>query len=562
MSFADFFHKDTSPLDLNKINKSFRRGQAMNNPVVDALDVVGTTSNTKNGKDNLKQAEKLDDMDKHSIVRYKQQLNQYSKNILIQSIIRTRTNQIIKYCTPSQWTADGIGYHIVPCKAQDTPLTKDQQKEIDELEKFIYYTGTEKRDWRDTFPNFIVKLLDNLFVQDQINIERIFDTKRSNNLNHFNIVDSSTIIISKHPNSLDEPREFEQIINGKTVNHFTEKELTFITYWSQSDVNYRGYGVSPVTIARNHVRYHSDTEQFNARFFTQGGTTRGLLVINAQGEQQSSRVALESIRRAWQPLQGVNGAWKIPMITAQDAKYVNMTQSSKDMEFSQWLNYLINIVTSVFQIQPEEINFANRGGATGKFQGTTLNEGNTLKSKLEASKDKGLQPLLRFIERVINDKILYYKNPNYRFEFTLGDTNTEQDKIANILEREKAGMTLNEGRSMMGLPPLPNGNVAGNSNNLIQYLNTVKESDPDFQSTISQMHSQADDHGLPDLLKPNAPNNNENMVDNSANTTQATNHANLDGANASKYDPQSAVRNGDNQTATNSTGIGTVNPQK
>lgn len=132
---------------------------------------------------------------------------------------------------------------------------------------------------------------------------------------------------------------------------------------------------------------------------------------------------LDSIRRSWQPLNGLNGAWKIPMVTGiKDAKFVNMQQSSGDYEFSGWLSYLINMVSSVFQVDPSEINFPNKsGGSMSRSGGSTLNEGNSLKTKVDMSRDKGLKPVLDFIERIVNDYLLPYvkKSDDYHFVFTL-----------------------------------------------------------------------------------------------------------------------------------------------
>src|SRR5699024_4368699 len=99
-------------------------------------------------------------------------------------------------------------------------------------------------------------------------------------------------------------------------------------------------------------------------FFSHGGTTRGLLNIKPMGQQ--SQVSLEAFRREWQnSVSGANASWKIPVITAEDAKFVNMTPSANDMQFEKWTNMLINTITSLFQIDPTEINFPNNSGASG-----------------------------------------------------------------------------------------------------------------------------------------------------------------------------------------------------
>lgn len=446
----------------NQVKKSFRNTKSAIKSSVDSLE-IGSESDSHRGE-----LATRDD-----IIRRKSILKQYSGSILVQAIIRNRINQVSKYTVPARQSLDNIGYEITPKNNQDKKLSKKELNRCIELENIIYQTGKVYKPWRDTFPQFVTKLIFDHYTYDQINIERSFEQARSNILNHFNIVDAGTVLINKYPDSADKPREFVQWIDGKPLNYYSEKELTFITYWSQTDIHSKGYGFSPVEASMTHIANHINTEQFNSRFFSQGGMVRGLLVINADGDDQDSAAALESIRRSWMPLQGLNGAWKIPMITAQDAKFVNMTQNSKDMEFTEWLNYLIKMICADFNTQTEEINVPNKGGATGSNAGSTLNEGNTVKNKLQQSKNNGLIPLLKFIERIVNDQILRYYDSDYKFRFILGDPADDSSFIENIQAKQKAGMTLNEGRDLMHLPPLKDGDTPGDATAYVQ-LKTIE----------------------------------------------------------------------------------------
>ena len=154
---------------------------------------------------------------------------------------------------------------------------------------------------------------------------------------------------------------------------------------------------------------------------------------------------------------GINGAWKIPVITAEDVNFVNMTQSSKDMEFEKWLNYLINVICSIFSIDPSEINFPNRGGATG-HSGNTLNESSTAE-KHRSSKDKGLEPLLKFIEDAINKYIVSQFGEKYVFNFVGGDSKTEAEIIDILKAKAEIGLTINDVRAELGYPEIEGGDV-------------------------------------------------------------------------------------------------------
>nr|WNM56074.1 portal protein [Staphylococcus phage S-CoN_Ph38] len=124
----------------------------------------------------------------------------------------------------------------------------------------------------------------------------------------------------------------------------------------RTDIYSSGYGLSELEIALKQVIAHENTESFNDRFFSHGGTTRGVLLI--KHEQQQSQYALENFKREWKSsLSGINGSWQIPVVSADDVKFVNMTPTANDMQFEKWLNYLINVICSVYEIDPSGLTF-------------------------------------------------------------------------------------------------------------------------------------------------------------------------------------------------------------
>lgn len=439
-----------------------------------------------------------------AILKHKQVLRQFSETIIVQSILRTRKNQVVPYLRRARFSNTGLGYEI---KRKDgaLPTTPQEKNNIRKIEDFIHNTGKHSLTQRDTFVEFTKKFIDELYINDQVNVE--FITDKNGKLDHFNILDGATIVVDDVPRSIDTPRTFVQYDKaGREIAKFSEDELSFYVNNPTTTIDHKGYGNSAVETAMGHLQYYSDTEQFNARFFSQGGTTKGMLLIDyGEGSAQASQASLHALRQQWSAnFSGNNGAWKIPVMTGKDAKFVNMSQSSKDMEFESWLNYLINIVCSAFAINPEEINFPNRGGSTGKGTGNTVNEGNTMKSKLDNSKQKGLQPLLQSIEDFINQFILPRVDDKYYFQFTLGSTVSEKEQIDVILQKLDAGMLIDEARALMGLPPLPDdkGQVYGPSGSAINFLTmeqNIKQEQSATQSSddsSKEINPKVGDNGL------------------------------------------------------------------
>src|SRR5437764_1132930 len=374
-------------------------------------------------------------------------LKHYSKrNIILNAIINTRVNQVSLFCAPARYSEKGVGYEVRMKDPLESPSSHDMAN-IKRIEEFLDHTGKAKDDYsRDGFRTFIKKIIRDRLIYDKINFELVYDSEGK--LYSFRAVDASTVFVAVDEKG-HEPKgkdaiKFVQILDKKKVAQFKAKEMAWEVHNPRTDITVGRYGYPELEIALNHLQYHENTEVFNARFFAQGGTTRGLLHIKT-GEQQSNQ-ALQQFRREWTSMfSGINGAWKIPVITAEDVNFVNMTQSSKDMEFEKWLNYLINVICSIYSIDPSEINFPNRGGATG-HSGNTLNEGSQ-KEKTKDSKDKGLEPLLAFLEDCINKYIVSQFGDKYVFQFVGGDAQTESQIIDILAAKAAIGYTINDVRN-------------------------------------------------------------------------------------------------------------------
>lgn len=473
---------DLEQLNKQEIAKSFRAGRS-DQRVDNAYIQIGADSHNRQNP----QREKIN---QDYYLRKKDQLRAYADDLLVQAIIRTRTNQILNFATPARLSSDDNGFRVVKKGKQISDMTTHEKNVAKKLEDFIFYTGKDQLDWRDDFPTFLAKIIYDFYVFDQVNIERVYESKRSNKLNHFNHVDASTVLIDKYPTSIDKPKSFVQVVNSNASDkdriYFNSKELVFSTYWSQDKPYSGGYGFSPVEAGMEHIQYHINVEQFNARFFSQGGMTRGLLLLDPGDGSGTTQSNLDALRRNLTPAQGINGSWKIPIIQAHDAKYVNMTQSSKDMEFVNFLNYLNNIICADFNIQPDEINFPNRGGANGKTGGSTLNEGNTTRTKIDASRNNGLEPVMKYIERLMTDKILRYVDSDYMFVFSPSDQGKEKQLQDELALKLKNGMTINEARCAMHLSKLDIPDIPGNSDNLIQWLAIQDKMNP--EANAEQQH--------------------------------------------------------------------------
>ena len=382
-------------------------------------------------------------------------LKKFGNNIILNSIINTRSNQVSMYCKPARNSETGVGYEVRLKDIEQEPSTHDIAN-IKRIESFLENTAVFKDQNRDNFTAFCKKMVRATYMYDQVNFEKVFD--KDGNFIKFDTVDPTTIFLATNGKGkiIEKGERFVQVLDNRIVAKFNEREMAFAVRNPRADIEVGQYGYPELEIALKQFIAHENTETFNDRFFSHGGTTRGILHVKA-GQQQSQQ-ALDIFRREWRSsLSGINGSWQIPVVSAEDVKFVNMTPSANDMQFEKWLNYLINVISALYGIDPAEINFPNNGGATGS-KGGSLNEGNS-KEKMQASQNKGLQPLLRFIEDTVNTFIIAEFGDKYQFQFRGGDLSAQLDKI-KILEAEvKVFKTVNEARAEKGLEPIKGGDV-------------------------------------------------------------------------------------------------------
>ncbi len=413
----------------------------------------------------LKLAMATDYKDKPSNLSYNILYQMSVKNSVVAAVINTRINQVSMFTKPSRFSTDSIGYQIRLRDPQQTP-SNEQKEVMSAIELFLENTGFDDSSDRDDFDTFIRKIVRDSLTYDQTCFEVVPD--RRGKPAEFFAVDAATIRAATENYTGDtswatsSPKKNEevkwvQVIDGIVLSWFTANEMAFGVRNPRTHVNLQPYGFSELEQLIQQVTSHLYAEEYNAKYFSQGGTTKGIINIKADPNGMGNKEQLESFKRQWRAqVSGMTGAWKTPVLQVPNGiEYINVSQSNRDMEFSQWMNYLVNIVCAVYQIDPAEVNFANNGGA--------VNQGSVFESsqevKLKNSKDKGLKPLLRFVETMINKFIVSKFSQDYVFVFTGLDEKSEEEKAELDSKHGKTWKTINEIRKDHGEEPLENGDI-------------------------------------------------------------------------------------------------------
>lgn len=402
--------------------------------------------------------------DKPSSLTYDTLKRMATRNSVVSAILVTRINQVSSFSQPSRFSMDSVGFQIRLRDPKGQP-TEEQRQTMIALESFIENCGYSHDPGRDDFDTFLRKILRDSLMYDQMCFEIVPD--RLGRPAEFHAVDASTIragVMEPDPgddyitNTTEKKDEVDwvQVIDGKVVTDFTSRELAFAVRNPRTDINIQPYGLSELETLIHQITAHLWAEEYNSRYFSQGGTTKGIL--NLKG-QNISKEQLDAFRRQWTAqIAGITGAWKTPVVSVDGLEYINVSQSNREMEYEMWMNYLINIVSAVYQIDPAEINFPNRGGSGGGSGGGLGGDGG-MEDKLKNSKDKGLRPLLRFVESTMNRSIIRRFGSEYVFNFVGLDKESESEKLDLKNKQVRMTRTVNEMRRDDGLSDLEHGDI-------------------------------------------------------------------------------------------------------
>lgn len=426
----------------------------------------------------IRMAQATNYKDKPSSLSYNILYQMSVKNSVVGAVINTRVNQVSAFTKPSRFSEDGVGYKIRLRDPLATP-SAEQKEVMNSIELFLENCGFSDDSDRDDFDTFVRKIVRDSLTYDQMCFEIIPD--RKGKPAEILAVDASTIRAASENYQADQtwvemvPKKNEevkwvQVVDGTIVSWFTARELAFGVRNPRTNINLQPYGFSELEQLIHQITSHLYAEEYNSKFFSQGGTTKGIINIKSDPNGIGNKEQLDSFKRQWRAqVNGMTGAWKTPVLQVPDGiEYINVSQSNREMEFEKWMNYLVNIVCAVYQIDPAEVNFPNNGGVSG-------NGGSVFESsqevKLKNSKDKGLKPLMRFIESIINKFVVSKFSQDYVFVFTGLDDKSEEEKAELDTKQVKTWRTINEIRKEHGEKPLENGDIILDPS----YLNYIQQ---------------------------------------------------------------------------------------
>lgn len=113
---------------------------------------------------------------------------------------------------------------------------------------------------------------------------------------------------------------------------------------------------------------------------------------------------------------------RTPVINGIDLEWIDLDKSNREMEYQEWAQFLVIMVCSVYRIDPSELGFSFKNQAQLFGQ-------DGQKARLQHSREKGLKPILIFLENIITKYIVSEIDEDYEFVFTGIEVEDEETQV-------------------------------------------------------------------------------------------------------------------------------------
>lgn len=373
---------------------------------------------------------------------------------IIRAIVNTRIEQIqnfLHFSEDEQKEGFTIRRKRGLFKDDDSKkeLTNQDKKIIENIVKFLEKGGwTEKWDNADNLQTFVRKIAFDSLTLDQLAFEIV--RNRGWELQKFRAVDASLIrfldsVDPRQKESLEDYRfkgylpRFCMVWEDQILKNPITREPILYYPWElgfgirnkSSNIRKNGYGTSELETLVEIITWILWGMQYNGNFFSQGSQPKGFINVKNSNISNST---LNEFRQAWtQTMRGVQNSHRVPVINGIDLEWIDLQKNNRDMEFNDWLKFLIIIGCAVYRMDPSELGFQFKDQAQIFGQ-------DGQKARLQHSREKGLKPILIFLENVITEYLVSELDENFEFAFTGIEVEDEEAQVELDKKKLEGGM--------------------------------------------------------------------------------------------------------------------------
>lgn len=426
---------------------------------------------------------------------------------IIRAIVNTRIEQVQNFLHFSE-DEQKEGYTIRKKKGlfqekNANDLSDEDKRKVEKIVEFLENGGwNEKWDNIDGFQDFIRKITFDSLTLDQLAFELL--RNRNWELEKFRAVDASLIrfLDTVDPRQRDNYEEYrfkgylprycmvwEDMILKNPVTQesilYYPWELGFGIRNKTSNIRKNGYGTSELETLVEIITWILWGMQYNGNFFSQGSQPKGFVNVKNQNISNST---LNEFRQAWtQTMRGVQNSHRVPVINGIDLEWIDLQKNNRDMEFNEWLKFLIIIGCAVYRMDPTELGFQFKDQAQIFGQ-------DGQKARLQHSREKGLKPILIFLENIITKYIVSELDEDWEFAFTGIEVEDEEAQVKLDMDKLDKGMVAMQDifQKYSGRPFDPEKDIIIN-----QVYQTAKQAEQQQQMFGASVPGQSQEEGVP-----------------------------------------------------------------
>jgi hypothetical protein len=336
------------------------------------------------------------------------------------AILHLRCNQAGSFAKKPEYETD-TGFKITTRDSKQK-VGGPESKEIERLTNFLLGTGFDPNpSRRDNFDTFVRKVVRDSLVLDAYAFEIVpGKNPRKFPVTEIWAVDAATIRMAEeefyqtqvYPEDQGDVAYIQEI-DGKIVAEYTAEELAYGVRNPTTELDANGYGTSELEEGINLVTSILLAASFNRAYFSNNSTPRGYLSVKGNYSEEH----LEAFKRAWrQQLEGAVNAWRTPIMAFDDDGELKWNplddKSHRDMEYHLWLDWLTNLLCSLYGVNPAELGLKGY-----QPTGPSLSDGSQEK-QIEQGEDKGLLPLMTNLGNTLNSQVVWRINEDFSLQWS------------------------------------------------------------------------------------------------------------------------------------------------
>jgi len=403
--------------------------------------------------------------EKPQVVNYNVLRYLCKRDTVLAMIILTRLRQVKAFSRirthdeAEKTNATGFRVRLKAAAGDRTPAV---EKREDEINGFLARCCREDvpQDQRieRSFATFLWRFTKDRLTIDQACAEIQLD--RKGDPIQFYAIDGASIRIVDPTKRKTPDQAYVQLYNNQAVATFSDKELMFCPENVTTELAYSGYSLAETEIALKKVMAHLGIDETNSRQFHPGSMPKGLMALTGADMSEAQLQVLENKYKT--QVATYRGKHRIPLLPIPrggQMQFIHFPQAT-DIEFGNFLDYLVNTVTALYGMDPAEVNFPNRSGGIAGASPAMI-QSSPEATRLTASRDKGLRTLLAFLEDCLNEELmpLLDQTEDFEFSFIGFDRQSDSERLDQDDKKSRVYMTINEIRVSHGLDTRDDGDV-------------------------------------------------------------------------------------------------------